>query len=438
MTLPEAIGQQGYDYNVTAYTLLNDYTTDTSLGTLAGDNRNFTIYGNTNDIIASGSVASGSVACIGINKGQTLTINKVGDINDPTSKGFSGFSVGYVGEIFNWSDGTLNISDSVFSDNSHSLDSVAVYNIGEANITNSIFRDNGAAILNIARISSDESSVEYLGVANITDTDFINNVSDYGAIGNVGTMSIVAQNKDVLFSGNNSNIAGGAIYNGNWSFAELGVLNLNAKNNHKITFAAATDTANNNIYNDATINLNEGNIEILSAITDAVTQRGTTNIGTANTTATVVANAITQKALNINNGSSLAINADGLKIADTINNLGSIALGDGTLTSAINGTNGTTVINGNVTLANNLTNQNIEITNGSLIANSTTDYIGNTNNLTIKNNGILDLSSSDKTINTVAVNNFTVDSSATNASGIKFDVNFDGANVSNDKVSVAS
>ena len=55
----------------------------------------------------------------------------------------------------------------------------------------------------------------------------------------------------------------------------------------------------------------------------------------------------------------------------------------------------------------------------------------------IKNNGILDLSSDDKTINTVAVNDFTVDSSATNASGIKFDVNFDRANVSSDKVSVA-
>ena len=98
-----------------------------------------------------------------------------------------------------------------------------------------------------------------------------------------------------------------------------------------------------------TLNLNEGNIEILSAITDAAAPSGTTNIGTTTTTATVVANEITQKALNINNGSSLAIDADGLKIADTINNLGSIALGDGTLTSAIGGTNGTTVIDGSVT-----------------------------------------------------------------------------------------
>ena len=266
-------------------------------------------------------------------------------------------------------------------------------------------------------INPEAPSVKYLGVANITDTDFINNESDYGAIINGGTMSIVAQGKDVLFSGNNATTTGGAIYNtkGNWPLAGLGVLNLNAKNGHKITFEAATDSANNDIYNDTILNINEGNIEILSAITDAAAPTGTTNIGTKDTTATVVANAITQKALNINNGSSLAINADGLKIADTINNLGSIALGDGTLTSAIDGTGGTTVIDGNVTLANNLTNQNVEITNGSLIANSATDYIGSTNNLTIKNNGILDLSSEDKSINTVTLNNLTVDNSATNA-----------------------
>ena len=438
MTLPEAIGQKGVDYNVTSYTLLNDYTVDTTIGSLAGDNRNFTIYGNTNDIIASGSVAG-----VFIRKNQTLTIDKVGDIDDSNSKGFSGFDVDDYSTIDNSAGGTLNISDSVFSDNSHSLYSAVVFNIGEANINNSIFRDNGVAIRNNVTISYDgsydESSVKYLGVANITDTDFINNESDYGAIINSGTMSIVAQDKDVLFSGNNATTAGGAIYNnnGNLSLAGLGVLNLNAKNGHKITFSAATDTANNDIFNDATINLNEGNIEILSALTDAAAPSGTTNIGTKDTTATVVANAITQKALNILDGSSLAINADSLKITDTISNSGTITLGDGTLTSAINGTNGTTVINGNVTLANNLTNQNIEITNGSLIANSTTDYIGSTNNLTIKNDGILDLSSSDKTINTVAVNNFTIDSTATNASGIKFDVNFDGANVSSDKVSVA-
>ena len=270
MTLQEAIGQKGVDYNVTSYSLSKDYTADTFLGNLAGDNRNFTIYGNTNDIIASGSVEG-----IGIYEGQTLTIDKVGDINDSTSKGFSGFGAGYFGAFINWSDGTLNISDSVFSDNSHSLYSpvAVVFNIGEANITNSIFRDNGTAISNTARISSDESSVEYLGVVNITDTNFINNESYqyHGVIYNEGLLSIVAQGKDVLFSGNNATTAGGAIYNtnDNLPLAGLGVLNLNAKNNHKITFAAATDSANNNIYNDATINLNEGNIEILSAITDA-------------------------------------------------------------------------------------------------------------------------------------------------------------------------
>lgn len=403
------------DPSVDSYSLNNNYTVVGELGSLAGDNRNFTIYGNTNDIIANGNNIYGIL----LDEGQTLTIDKVGDISDPNSKGFSGFYSGdFYSVIDNWRGGTINISDSVFSDNSPNLYGATVYNIGEVNITNSIFRDNGVAVTNIAEISSDMSSLNHLGVVNVTDTDFINNESDYGAIVNYGTMSIVAQGKDVLFSGNNNRTtAGGAIYNtnSNQPFTELGVLNLNAKNGHKITFEAATDSANNDIYNDSTLNLNEGNIEILSAITDAATPKGTTNIGTTTTTATVVANAITQKALNINNGSSLAIDADGLKIADTINNLGSIALGDGTLTSAIDGVGGTTVIDGNVTLANNLTNQNVEITSGSLIANSTTDYLGATNNLTIKNDGILDLSSEDKSINTVTLNNLTVDNSATNA-----------------------
>lgn len=74
------------DASVDSFSVNNNYTAVSSLGTLAGDNRNFTIYGNTNDIIASGSVEG-----IGINEGQTLTIDKVGDINDSTSKGFSGF-----------------------------------------------------------------------------------------------------------------------------------------------------------------------------------------------------------------------------------------------------------------------------------------------------------------------------------------------------------
>ena len=245
------------------------------------------------------------------------------------------------------------------------------------------------------------------------------------AVTNQGTLNLDASTNDVVFSANQN-----AINN-------TGTVNMAATKGNNIIFAAATDKANNNIYNTGTLNLNKGNIQILSAITDSDTPLGATNIGTATTTATVVANEITQNALNIANRSSLNINADGLKITQAVNNEGMITLGDGILTSAISGTDGTTVIDGDVTLANNLTNQNIEITNGSLIVNSTTDYIGNTNNLTIKNNGILDLSSNDKTINTVAVNNFTVDSSATNASGIKFDVNFDGANVSNDKVSVA-
>ena len=67
--------------------------------------------------------------------------------------------------------------------------------------------------------------------------------------------------------------------------------------------------------------------------------------------------------LNINNGSSLAINADNLKIADTINNSGTITLAGGELTSAIGGENGTTVIDGDV-IANSAISQAITVNTG--------------------------------------------------------------------------
>ena len=68
-----------------------------------------------------------------------------------------------------------------------------------------------------------------------------------------------------------------------------GTINMAATKGNNIIFEAAKEGANNNIYNAGTLNLNKGNIQILSAITDNTTTSGTTNIGTADTTATVVA-----------------------------------------------------------------------------------------------------------------------------------------------------
>ena len=127
------------------------------------------------------------------------------------------------------------------------------------------------------------------------------------AVTNQGTLNLDASTNDVVFSANQN-----AINN-------TGTVNMAAAKDLNIIFAAAKEGANNDIYNTGTLNLNKGNIQILSAITDNTTTSGTTNIGTADTTATVVANEITQNALNIANRSSLNINADGLKITQAIN-----------------------------------------------------------------------------------------------------------------------
>ena len=390
------IGAVGISVNANAATSLVDAIADSStsdyylnttetvtqdLEKLAGNNRQFTIHGNNNDIIASGVVG------IIVDYDQTLTIDKVGDIANPDSKGFSGFEKDSGGAIFNKR--TVNITDSVFSGNSAYYGG-AIYNERTLTVSNSVFSGNtaknsGGAIHNggqVANITgttfsknSSQSSggaITTYGTAYITDSVFSGNTAENsgGAIHNGGSLNIIAENKNVLFENNNAT-QGGAIYNS----VEL---NLNAKNDHKITFSAATDTANNDIFNTGTLNINEGTIEILSAITDDTTSYGTTNIGTENTTATVIANAITQKALNINDGSSLDINADGLKITDTISNSGTITLGDGTLTSAIGG-NGSTVVNGDVLWGANagLTNTTIA-QNGSLNIGTNEVTLGNT------------------------------------------------------------
>ena len=359
-SLEEAIA----DSSTSDYSLSATETVTQNLGSLVGNNRDFTVSGGGYDIIASGDNIGG----ITVQGGQKLTIDNVGNVDDTDSKGFSGFEGGPGGAIYN-AYGTVEIVSSVFSGNSSTIHGGVILNGGgsTANVTDTNFIgntavQNGGAIYN-----------ESFSTVDITDTNFSGNTAGNrgGAIYNNGMANIIAE-KDVLFENNNA-LQGGAIYNGN-------ELNLNAKNGHKITFSAATVDATNDIFNAGTLNLNEGTIEIYSAITDDTTPRGTTNIGTTDTTATVIANAITQKTLNINDGSSLEINADGLKITDTISNSGTITLGDGTLTSVIGG-DGSTVIDGAV-----LWGANAGLTSTTIAQNGSLD-IG-TNEVTLSNTAI--------------------------------------------------
>ena len=385
------------DSTINAYSIWQLEAVTKNLGTLAGHNRNFTIFGNTNDIIANSDHINGII----VNNGQILTINKVGNLSDVGSQGICGFNRAFgaaidnagkviiIDSVFNkneassytggaiYNQNTVTITHSTFSENKAGSFGGAIYNYDTATITDSTFNgneasyggaigNNGTLIITSSTFRGNKTayvggSVYNNGTATIIDSTFRENESVYGgALDNSAAAAIIAENKDVLFENNHAQFNGGAIYN-----RSEGTLNLNAKDNNSIIFNAATNNATNDIFNVGELNLNEGDIKILSAITDDITPLGTTNIGTKNTSATVIANAITQNTLNIQDGSSLVIDAGSLKIKNIINNDGIITLGNGMLTSAISGS-GTTKIIGDVENTGETIAQEVRIERGSL------------------------------------------------------------------------
>ena len=373
-----------------------------ALGTLAGTS--LTVNGK--NLALDGNSTEG----IQITDGQTFALNNVKEVRN-----FSDAAVK------NASGGTVEIATTAFTNNG----TTDIINEGTLNLTSG----------NV----SFEKGVTGTGTTNVTGANVTlgSNASIAQTI-NIESGSLTTSANNLVGTVKN-NAANGLVLNGgtlNQGITGTGSTKIAGDVINSSTIAQAVNITSGSLTTSAdslggaiTNSVNGGLVLNGGTLAQTITGSGTTVIDGDVTLDTIISQATV-----VNAAKSLTTNADNIGFALTNN--GSVNLNGGTLAQTISGS-GTTAIGGDVVLANNLTNQNIEITNGSLIANSTTDYIGNTNNLTIKNNGILDLSSDDKTINTVAVNNFTVDNSATNASGIKFDVNFDGANVSNDKVSVA-
>ena len=171
----------------------------TGLGTLGGD---VTINGGGYDI------NGGKQGGITVSAGQTLTINNVGIPSDENSLGFNGFVTnGNGGAIFNM-EGTVDIINSSFANNSAEQgNGGAIFNMeGTVDITNSSFTGNsaeygGGAIFNTGATMT------------ITDSTFSNNSAydEGGAIFNMeGTMTIT----DSSFTGNSAEQGiGGAILN---------------------------------------------------------------------------------------------------------------------------------------------------------------------------------------------------------------------------------
>ena len=318
-SLAEAMSNSAID----AYSMLSQETVTKTLGTLAGDNREFTIFGNGNDIITSGSGIRGII----VNSGQTLTIDNVGNSSVDTSKGFSGFSIatGSGGALYN--SGTTTISDSIWSDNS-AKSGGAVYNTNKLDINAdenaALFKANsaglnGGALNNFGNLAINANNNKITFDANIAtnsggaiannnvaiinadgaNVEFTGNSAAYGgAIYSSKTLIINAINNDVIFKNNTASKSGGAMYNGgtatlnalggniifesnkaqnastSWAGAIYNgagaVLTLNADGGN-ITFSNNSATNGSSIFNEGTLNLmaKNGNNITFSSDTDS-------------------------------------------------------------------------------------------------------------------------------------------------------------------------
>ena len=299
-----------------------------------------------------------------------------------------------------------------------------------SNITNVSFENNyaafGGAVANLKVINDYNSGSEEQAITlTSTDSNYTGNSAQLGgAIMNLTTrtkdyeefvvenseyaknaiVNIKAENNDVTFSGNNAEVAGGAIFN-------LGTVNIEAAEGTKVEFATATD----DIYNNGELNLKSGNIVINSAITDKnvdLTALGLGSFGGQGITniqngANVIANAIDQNALNIAQGGTLTTNVNDLAIDNTISNDGTLNLKGNQsqwdfnnplnnideLNENIAGTGVTNFISGNTQISSNIATEiNINGENTNVIVsnnNQGTITLGQSGKNITNSNGVL-------------------------------------------------
>ncbi len=283
------------------------------------------------------------------NQTDTKILNSYFDTNS---------SYRYGGAIFN--DGTVLIEDSVFTSNTSgsgsavyssnqasltnvifeknvsSSDIGAVYNSGQMEITEGIFTNNsgwdGGAVGNVGMLGDDmyllikdstfTNNTAILDggalfnndVAYIFDSSFIDNsAAEGGAIFNMGTLNIVAWNKDVIFTGNTANNVSNALYTNGTVYLNAGeysvIFNDKIQGSGQIIVNPDYNIENANVPRNGAIVLNEdmsgytGSIEIQNGIvqvsdnghffnaTDLTVEDGTLDIGA---TQAVVQNAIFQ------------------------------------------------------------------------------------------------------------------------------------------------
>ena len=189
---------------------------------------------------------------------------------------------------------TLDIKDATFKNNSVSGGNApsggGIWVAGKHNLSvdNTLFEGNSAdysgGAIQVAYNATPGSHI-------IKDSQFIGNTANTrgGAISVYGTLTVQAENQDIIFRDNDSN-QGGAIY---VNLGDGRELTLETSNGHTINFLTPTDSASNDIYNVGTINT-AGDINVATKISG----NGTLNVNSG----TLYVKELTHGTLNLAGG----------------------------------------------------------------------------------------------------------------------------------------
>ncbi len=288
------------------------------------------------------------------------------------------------GAIANINSESFSINNALFENNSAGKNGGAIYNADDMTIgaAPSEIVSNTETMISAGNTSfAGNTAVQGGAIYNAQNAEMT--ISSASSVKEINGQPIIIAST-IEFTGNAAE-QGGAIYN-------AGILNMKTSGDGKIIVDAATKTASNDIYNVGTLNLN-GDITINSAIKDAETASGTTNLNGGTLTLGDKAT-ITQKDFNIASGVAFTTNADKLSIANLITNAGRLEFIGGENKNAIKNTgslafNGATATSGEITGAGNTTIQSGTVANtGSITQNGLSIALGaglttNADNLTI-------------------------------------------------------
>ncbi len=334
LTLASVIAQTASDR---IYNMAMDEEVKYDLGIMGGDGSRLTVNAGGYDI--NGNGYSG----VTVNQGQTLNINNTGS---ESSKGFNGFVSKISGGAVN-NNGTLNITDSSFSDNKAAIGG-AIYNNGTANINadnkNVIFANNSAS-QNGGAIYNELNATLNIDAKNNNKIVF-NSENDIYNAGTIRLNSGTVELNSGISGAGSTEINGGTFVLGNNVSIEQHSFTIN--NGSEFSIGSTNKLTVNELLSNNGKLTNDGSL-VIGGTTSVISGNEITGSGTTFITGTVENQTTISQAVDIETGAALTTNTSGL--GGTINNDGSLILA-GTLDKEISGT-GTTSINESLALTNN-------------------------------------------------------------------------------------